>query len=215
MSTVIPHSLLTDFDIQLFRAGKHFKLYEKLGNHTITIDNQVGTYFAVWAPNAKQVSIIGNFNNWNKYSHLLSPRWDSSGIWEGFLPDVLKGELYKYCLTTYYGQELEKGDPFANFWEVPPDTSSIIWDIDYDWKDGAWLQSRKEKTGQAQPYAVYEVHLGSWKKVAADKSLSYIELAEELVTYVKEMGFFLLGDTKLLATLPLLADSVLLKNLCN
>lgn len=189
MSVVVSHSLLTDFDIQLFKAGKHFKLYEKLGNHTITIDNQVGTYFAVWAPNAKQVSVIGNFNSWNKSTHLLSPRWDSSGIWEGFIPDLLKGELYKYALTTYYGEELEKGDPFANFWEVPPNTSSITWDIDYDWKDAAWLQSRKEKTGQAQPYAVYEVHMGSWKKVAADKSLSYIELADELVTYVKEMGF--------------------------
>ena len=189
MSVVIPHSLLTDFDIQLFRAGKHFKLYEKFGNHTITVDNQVGTYFAVWAPSAKQVSVIGNFNNWNKSAHQLSPRWDSSGIWEGFLPGVLKGELYKYALTTYYGEELEKGDPFANFWEVPPNTSSITWNLDYKWNDAAWLQSRKEKTGQAQPYSVYEVHMGSWKKVAADKSLSYTELADELVTYVKEMGF--------------------------
>ncbi len=187
--SVLSHSLLSDFDIQLFRAGKHYKLYEKFGNHSISVDNQVGTYFAVWAPNAKQVSVIGNFNGWDKYSHQLYPRWDSSGIWEGFLPNVLKGELYKYCLTTYYGEELEKGDPFANFWEVPPNTSSITWNLDYDWKDAAWLQTRKEKTGQSQPYAVYEVHMGSWKKVAADKSLSYTELADELVTYVKEMGF--------------------------
>ncbi len=189
MSVVIPHSLLTDFDIQLFRAGKHFKLYEKLGNHQMTLDNQIGTHFAVWAPNAKQVAVIGNFNSWDKYTHQLSPRWDSSGIWEGFIPGVLKGELYKYALTTYYGEELEKGDPFANFWEVPPNTSSITWDLDYQWKDAAWLQSRKEKAGQAQPYAVYEVHMGSWKKVAADKSLSYTELADELVSYVQEMGF--------------------------
>ncbi len=189
MSVVIPHSLLTDFDIQLFRAGKHFKLYEKLGNHPITLDNQMGTYFAVWAPNAKQVAVIGNFNAWNKSTHQLSPRWDSSGIWEGFIPGVLKGELYKYSLTTYYGEELEKGDPFANFWEVPPNTSSITWDLDYQWKDADWLQSRKAKEGQAQPYSVYEVHMGSWKKVAADKSLSYTELANELVSYVQEMGF--------------------------
>ena len=95
MSAVIPYSLLTDFDIQLFRAGKHFKLYEKLGNHSLSIDNQVGTYFAVWAPNAKQVAVFGNFNEWNKSSHLLSPRWDSSGIWEGFIPHLPKGTHYK------------------------------------------------------------------------------------------------------------------------
>ena len=189
MSTVIAHSLLTDYDTQLFRAGKHFKLYEKLGNHSITVDGKSGTHFAVWAPNAKAVSVIGNFNHWDKQAHQLAPRWDSSGIWEGFIPGVSSGELYKYCVTTFYGEQLEKGDPFAHFWEVPPNTSTITWDLDYEWQDAAWLKKRKETANQAQPYSVYEVHLGSWKKVAADKSLSYQELATQLVQYVQEMGY--------------------------
>jgi len=189
MTTVVPYSLLTDFDTQLFQAGKHFKIYEKLGSHQVVVDDQAGTYFAVWAPNAKQISVIGNFNFWNKQSHPLSPRWDSSGIWEGFIPTIGKGELYKYCITTFYGQQLEKGDPFANFWEVPPNTSSITWDLEYQWKDEEWLKQSQALAGKPQAYSVYEVHLGSWKKVAADKSLSYLELIEELVRYVQEMGF--------------------------
>jgi len=189
MTTVVPYSLLTDFDTQLFQAGKHFKIYKKLGSHQIVVNEQAGTYFAVWAPNAKQVSVIGNFNFWDKHTHPLFPRWDSSGIWEGFIPHLGKGELYKYCISTFYGQQLEKGDPFANFWEVPPNTSSITWDLDYQWKDSEWLKKRRALTGKPQAYSVYEVHLGSWKKVAADKSLSYLELIQELVTYVQEMGF--------------------------
>ncbi|MEM6321570.1 MAG: 1,4-alpha-glucan branching protein GlgB [Bacteroidota bacterium] len=189
MSKVINHSLLTDFDVELFRSGKHYRLYEKLGSHVIEVDGQWGTQFAVWAPGAKSVSVIGNFNFWDKKTHKLSPRWDSSGIWEGFIPFVGKGELYKYCVEAPNGQLLEKGDPFALFWEIPPNTSSITWQLDYEWKDEDWLQKRKETTGQAQPYSVYEVHIGSWKKMAADKSLSYVEMATELVKYVKEMGF--------------------------
>jgi len=106
MTTVVPYSLLTDFDIHLFQAGKHFKIYEKLGSHQVVVNDQAGTYFAVWAPNAKQVSVTGNFNFWDKQAHPLSPRWDSSGIWEGFIPNLSKGELYKYCITTFYGQQL-------------------------------------------------------------------------------------------------------------
>lgn len=189
MTTVVPFSLLTDFDTQLFQAGKHFKMYEKLGSHQVVVNEQVGTYFAVWAPNAKQVSVIGNFNSWDKQAHPLAPRWDSSGIWEGFIPHITKGELYKYCITTFYGEQLEKGDPFAHFWEVPPKTSSITWDLAYQWQDEEWLKKRQALAGKAQAYSVYEVHLGSWKKVAADKSLSYLELIKELVTYVQEMGF--------------------------
>ena len=189
MARVQPHSLLTDYDTQLFRAGKHFKLYEKLGSHVIEVDGQIGTQFAVWAPNAKQVSVVGNFNSWAKDSHPLAARWDSSGIWEGFIPGVQKGELYKYAIKTYFGEFIEKGDPFALFWEVPPNTSSITWDLDYEWKDQQWLQARQQKAGQPQPYSLYEVHIGSWKKVAADKSLSYVEMAEEMVAYVQKMGF--------------------------
>ena len=189
MAKIIYHSLLTDYDIALFKSGKHYKLYEKLGSHRIEVDGQWGTQFAVWAPSAKSVSVIGNFNHWNKQTHHLTPRWDSSGIWEGFIPLVEKGELYKYCIETQDGQLLEKGDPFALFWERPPNTSSITWDLDYDWKDKDWLEQRKNKAGQSQPYSLYEMHLGSWKKYAIDKSLSYQELAIELVAYVKKMGF--------------------------
>ena len=189
MSKVITHSLLTDFDIGLFKSGKHYKLHEKLGSHIIEVDGQWGTQFAVWAPSAKGVSVIGNFNYWNKQTHHLFPRWDNSGIWEGFIPFVGKGELYKYCIEAPDGRLLEKGDPFALFWEQPPNTSSITWDLDYEWKDKDWLKQRKKKAGQAQPYSVYEVHIGSWKKYAIDKSLSYQELAVELVAYVQKMGF--------------------------
>jgi len=189
MSKVINHSLLSDFDIGLFRSGKHYKLYEKLGSHVIEVDGKWGTQFAVWAPSAKSVSVIGNFNHWNKQSHSLSARWDSSGIWEGFIPFVGKGELYKYCIETEDGKLLEKGDPFALFWEIPPNTSSITWQLDYEWKDKEWLVNRKTLAGQPQPYSVYEVHIGSWKKLAADKSLSYQQMALEMVAYVQQMGF--------------------------
>jgi len=144
---VIHHSLLTEFDIALFMSGKHYKLYEKLGSHSLEIDGQSGTYF------------------------------------------LEKGELYKYSIEAQDGQLLEKGDPFAMFWEKPPRTSSITWDLSYDWKDADWLEHRRDNAGQAQPYSVYEVHIGSWKKYAVDKSLSYQELAIELVQYVQKMGF--------------------------
>ncbi len=189
MSKVINHSLLSDFDIGLFRSGKHYKLYEKLGSHVIEVDGQWGTQFAVWAPSAKSVAVIGNFNAWNKHTHYLAARWDSSGIWEGFIPFVGKGELYKYCIEAQDGQLLEKGDPFALFWEIPPNTSSITWQLDYEWKDKDWLANRKTLAGKPQPYSVYEVHIGSWKKLAADKSLSYQEMAIEMVNYVQKMGF--------------------------
>ena len=189
MTHVKPHSILSDFDIHLFSSGKHYKLYEKMGSQLVEVEGQWGTQFTVWAPNAKQVNVIGNFNYWDKQSHPLSPRWDSSGIWEGFIPNLPKGKLYKYCITTFYGEQLEKGDPFAPFWEVPPKTSSITWDMDYDWNDADWLTQRQVKAGQAQPYSLYEVHIGSWKKLAADKSLSYTEMAVEMVDYIKNMGF--------------------------
>ena len=183
-------SLLTDFDIHLFREGRHYKLYEKLGSHVVTHNGQVGTFFAVWAPNAKYVSVIGNFNYWDRMSTPLSSRWDSSGIWEAFIPGVGHGEVYKYAIETKQGDVLEKGDPFARYWEQPPKTASIIWDARYHWKDEAWRDKKRNEAGQPKPYAVYEVHLGSWrKKDHENRSLSYLELADELVTYVKDMGY--------------------------
>src|SRR5688572_9198789 len=132
-------TLLTDFDIHLFNTGKHFKLYEKLGAHPAAFDGQKGTYFAVWAPNAVEVSVIGNFNHWKGKSHPLSPRWDGSGIWEGFHAGIQHGEAYKYAIQSVTGQCLEKADPFGRFFETPPRTASVVWDGSYEWKDAEWL----------------------------------------------------------------------------
>jgi 1,4-alpha-glucan branching enzyme len=184
-------SLLTDFDIHLFKSGKHFKLHEKLGAHFAEWKGEKGTYFAVWAPNARAVSVIGNFNHWDNSVHKLNARWDESGIWEGFFPKVNKGEAYKFAIHANSGEYLEKADPFAFYAEIAPKTASISWSTDYQWKDAGWLEKRKKLTGKTRPFSVYEVHIGSWKRKIEDgnRSLSYGELATELVAYVKEMGF--------------------------
>ncbi len=192
MRKVIIHSLFTDFDINLFKAGKHYKLYEKLGAHIITLNGQEGTYFAVWAPSATKVSVIGDFNFWKDHEHSLNVRWDSSGIWEGFIPNVGKGNLYKYKIhTSQEGIVTEKADPFARRCEHPPKTASVVWEDNYKWSDAIWMKSRFQKNQLNAPFSVYEVHLASWKKKFDDhnRSLSYIELADELVSYVKEMQF--------------------------
>ena len=189
MSKVIAHSLFSDFDISLFKAGKHYKLYEKFGSHIIIKDGIEGTYFAVWAPNAKEVSVIGDFNYWNDQEHQLSVRWDSSGIWEGFIPYAGKGNTYKYKIIST-NEVSEKADPYARRCEHPPKTASIIWEDNYSWKDENWMKERKKHNALNAPYSVYEVHLGSWKqKVAENRFMSYTELADELVDYVAEMNF--------------------------
>ncbi len=184
-------SLLTDFDIHLFKSGKHYKLYEKLGAHLVSVEKQKGTYFAVWAPNAKSVSVIGEFNHWTSGQHKLVPRWDESGIWEGFFSGIGKGEAYKYAIHSNTGEYLEKADPFAFYCEQPPHTASIIWESDHHWKDSMWMHERKKSVGAPKPYSVYEVHMGSWKRKLEEgnRSLSYVELASEMVAYVKEMEF--------------------------
>jgi len=190
MSKVQPHSLFTDFDINLFKAGKHFRLYEKLGAHLIEVDGVKGTYFAVWAPSARSVSVVGDFNYWIQGEHQLNVRWDASGIWEGFIPGVEKGSTYKYKIQSNNGGVItEKADPFALYCEHPPHTASIIWDLDYKWKDDKWMKSRKDHNGLDKPYSVYEVHLGSWRRNEQGKFLTYLELADQLVSYVKEVGF--------------------------
>lgn len=188
---VITHSLLTDFDISLFSAGKHFKLYEKLGSTPLEVAGVQGTYFAVWAPNAERLSVIGNFNDWDAEAHPLIPRWDSSGIWEGFVPGAGVNDLYKYAIKVRGGGMIEKGDPFAEMWEVPPSTASIIRSFDPKWTDSSWMKNRKQRNALDAPISVYEVHLGSWKRKYEEqnRSLSYREMAEDLVPYVKEMGF--------------------------
>jgi len=190
MPNVQVHSLFTDFDIDLFKGGKHYRLYEKLGSHLVEVDGISGTYFAVWAPSAKSVSVVGNFNSWNVEEHQLNVRWDSSGIWEGFIPDIGKGEIYKYKIQSNNNDIwTEKADPFARYCEHPPNTASVIWTAEHDWKDDAWMGYRKDKNGLDKPYSVYEVHLGSWKKNAENKFLTYKEFAIDLVNYVKEMGY--------------------------
>lgn len=191
MSQVIAHSLFTDFDIALFQSGKHFRLYEKMGAHPLTLNNHEGVYFAVWAPAASQVNLLGDFNQWNDHQHALFPRWDNSGIWEGFVPGVKKGALYKYKIYTYNGQVLEKADPYALYAEKPPLTASVVWELGYNWNDQNWMTTRHKHNALNAPYSVYEVHLASWKRKTQEESssLSYRELADELVAYVKEMGF--------------------------
>ncbi len=184
-------SLLTDFDIHLFKSGKHFRLYDKLGAHPVKVGNQEGTFFAVWAPNAKAVSVIGYFNHWHAGQHKLTARWDESGIWEGFFPNIAHGEAYKYAIHSNTGEFLEKADPFAFYAETPPKTASIVWKSHYDWQDAVWLDERRKKVGKPQPYSVYEVHFGSWRRKVEEgnRSLTYPEMALELVQYVKEAGF--------------------------
>ncbi|MDQ1165998.1 1,4-alpha-glucan branching protein GlgB [Flavobacterium sp. SORGH_AS_0622] len=190
MTKVITHSLFTDFDIDLFKAGKHFKLYEKLGAHLIEVNGVKGVYFAVWAPTAHSVSVVGDFNYWTQSEHNLNVRWDSSGIWEGFIPNISKGALYKYKIQSNIGGIVtEKADPFALYCEKPPHTASVVWDLDYSWKDENWMQNRQQFNALDKPYSVYEVHLGSWKRAEHNRFLSYLELADDLVKYVKETGF--------------------------
>ncbi len=185
-------SLLTDHDIYLFREGSHVRLHNKLGSHLMEVEGQRGTLFAVWAPNAREVSVIGDFNGWEKGRHRLASRLDSSGIWEGFIPGLDHGTLYKYYVVSNnadYGAE--KGDPFARYWEEPPRTASVVWDDSHEWHDHQWMAERGEKNKLDAPMSVYEVHLGSWRRVPEEgnRYLSYRELAEQLVDYVQWMGY--------------------------
>tara|TARA_R110002049_G_scaffold289046_2_gene471757 strand:- start:141 stop:2051 length:1911 start_codon:yes stop_codon:yes gene_type:complete len=191
MAQVKPYSLFTEFDINLFKAGKHYRLYEKMGSHLVTVGGIEGTYFAVWAPTAKQVSVIGDFNYWMEGEHQLNVRWDSSGIWEGFIPLIGKGSTYKYKIQSNNNDiKTEKADPYARRCEHNPNTASIVWDDTYKWKDKAWMKKRKNHNALDAPYSVYEVHLGSWKRhLEEDRFLSYFELADDLVNYVKDMDF--------------------------
>ena len=191
MAKVRPHSLFSDFDIDLFKSGKHYRLYEKFGAHPLILDGENGVYFSVWAPSAKSVSVIGDFNFWNEKQHKLNVRWDESGIWEGFIPNASIGMRYKFKIKTHHHVETEKADPYAFSSEQPPNTASIINKIDtYKWKDKDWMAYRKDKNGLDKPYSVYEVHLGSWMRNESDNSfLTYKDLAKKLVAYVKKMNF--------------------------
>lgn len=186
------YSILTEEDIRNFQSGTHYRIYQKMGSHSIQVMERWGMYFAVWAPNAAKVSVKGNFNDWRDDEYELYPRWDKSGIWEGFIPDFNLGEVYKYRVTSTEGTTADKGDPLANFWEKRPLTASITWDMYYDWKDAGWMQERKSHNSLDAPWSVYEVHLASWMR--PDKNdeetyNTYPQITERLVSYVKDMGF--------------------------
>ncbi|MFI5188203.1 MAG: 1,4-alpha-glucan branching protein GlgB, partial [Chitinophagales bacterium] len=186
------YSLLTDDDVRNYQAGTNYRLYEKMGSHSIRVNNVWGIYFCVWAPNATSVSVTGNFNHWKKNEHELYPRWDKSGIWEGFIPDFKLGESYKYYIVGYANKAQDKGDPFANFWEKRPLTASITWDLYYEWKDGEWMKKRKKNNSLESPWSVYEIHLASWMrpdKHNEEAYNTYDQIRERLVPYIKEMGF--------------------------
>jgi 1,4-alpha-glucan branching enzyme len=190
--TVWNYSLFTDEDVHNFQNGTHYTLYTLFGNKQLEVSGTKGTYFAVWAPNATAVYVKGNFNDWNNETHLLKVRQDSSGIWEGFVPAIHQGEVYKYHIHGYKGVKLDKGDPYANYWELRPLTASITWQTNYAWKDAKWIEQRKIKNRTDQPYSVYEVHLASWMRPNKNDESSYnsyIQLIDLLVPYVKEMGF--------------------------
>ena len=183
---------LTDYDIALFKEGNHYRLYDKLGAHRMSDQGQEGTYFSVWAPNAKSVSVIGGFNGWNKNAHPLSSRWDSSGIWEGFIRGVKKGAIYKFHIVSQTrNYQVDKKDPFSFYCEVPPKTASIVWDLDYDWHDAAWMKARIKKNSLKAPVSIYEMHLGSWRRMVEEgnRFMTYREIAQRLVDYLQEMGF--------------------------
>ena len=165
-------TLLTPFDLHLFNEGKHTRLYEKLGAHVIELDGQRGTYFAVWAPNAERISLVGDFNDWNPDSHPMSPR-ESSGVWESFVPALGPGTVYKYHIRSrYHMYKADKADPFAFHNEVPPRTASIVWDLSYQWGDGEWMRTRHEHNQLEAPISTYEVHLGSWMRVPEEDNRS-------------------------------------------
>ena len=184
-------SVITEDDLFLFNQGSHFRLYEKLGARPLRKNGEEGTYFAVWAPDAEHVGVMGDFNHWNKEQHSLRPR-GQSGIWEGFIPGLGKGTAYKYHIRSRYRHyRVDKADPFSIYNENPPKTASIVWDLSYLWGDGEWMEKRGARNSPRSPFSIYEVHLGSWMRVPEEgnRALTYREAASKLGEYVKKMGF--------------------------
>jgi len=184
--------VLTEFDLHLFNEGTLHRAYEKLGAHQREVDGQLGVHFAVWAPNADEVSVIGDFNGWNPASHPMRSL-GVSGIWEVFVPNVGDGERYKYEIRSREGAHLQKADPYGVFFESDASGAAIVWNLDrYTWRDKAWLDERTRSNGWLdRPLSVYELHLGSWKRVPerGGGPLTYREMAEQIVPYVKDLGY--------------------------
>ena len=192
MNNVKETGIITEVDRYLFGEGTHYEVYKKLGAHVMELNGVKGVYFAVWAPKAKNVSVVGNFNGWMGYNHNMNKLADS-GIFELFVPELSEGELYKFAVTSMNGETWLKADPFANASEFRPASASIVTNIEgYDWEDTEWMEQRKEEDNKKKPIAIYEVHLGSWKKTNDEKRCgfyNYRAIAEELGAYVKEMGY--------------------------
>ena len=183
-------SIITDYDLYLFGEGNHLRVYEKLGAHLIELNGEQGVHFAIWAPNAEEVSLIGSFNNWDPSRHKLTPL-GSSGIWYIFVPGISEGELYKYQIKSRINGEIRiKSDPFGFFFELRPKTATVIYNLNkYSWSDQQWMEARRKIDPLKRPMSIYEVHLGSWMRGSDGNFLSYRELADRLIPYVKEMGF--------------------------
>jgi 1,4-alpha-glucan branching enzyme len=184
--------VLSDYDLHLFSEGTHHRAWEKLGSHVMTIGGITGVHFAVWAPNAQRVSVVGDFNRWDGRVHPMR-KLVPSGVWELFIPDLSEGARYKYEVRTDAGHLLEKSDPYARSFEVPPRSASVIWkESGYEWDDADWIRDRQAAGGwHDRPMSIYEVHLGSWRRVPDEshRYLTYRELADTLVPYVREMGY--------------------------
>jgi 1,4-alpha-glucan branching enzyme len=189
MNKAKPATILTDYDITLMQAGSHCRLYEKLGAHAAVINGEKGITFAVYAPAARRVSVIGNFNQWQAGRHDLFPKWNSSGVWEGFIPGLQAGTLYKYAIESHSGFQGVKSDPYARFDEKPPMTASIIWEDHHQWNDDAWMKVRANHNRLGVAMSIYEMHFASWRRKENGDSYSYREMAASLPAYLKEMGF--------------------------
>src|SRR5437660_8820390 len=184
-ATVATPQLLSDQDLYLFNEGSHYRLYDKIGAHLVTHNGKPGAVFSVWAPNARIVSVVGSFNSWNPTPHRLAPR-GSSGIWEGFIPEVSRGSLYKFHIESQqHGYRVEKADPMGLLHEKPPRTASVVWDLDYQWGDREWMANRAGRNSLRAPISIYEVHLGSWMRVPEEhnRPLTYRETAPRLAEY--------------------------------
>jgi 1,4-alpha-glucan branching enzyme len=183
---------LTEFDLHLMGEGTHYLKYKKLGSHVIELNGVKGVCFAVWAPNAQRVSVIGNFNNWDGRVHMMRVR-GSSGIWELFIPDLKEGEIYKYEIKSKHGDQLiTKADPYGFYAEIRPSTASVVYDLDrYKWNDDKWMEERAKKNLLDSAISIYEVHLGSWRRVPEEgnRFLTYREMADTLIPYVKDLGY--------------------------
>src|SRR6202521_49087 len=187
-------SMLTAHDIYLFREGTHGRLYQGMGCHLVGKGGgeggASGASFAVWAPNASRISVVGEFNGWESTAHPMQARADGSGVWERFVPGVERGQTYKYRVVSAHGASaVDKADPYAFFTEVAPSTASRVWALDYNWKDGAWMKTRTHRNALDAPMSIYELHLGSWRRGEDNRLPTYRDTALELAGYVRDMGF--------------------------